>query len=328
MKNCLLSILLLAAAAPVTAQQLAPVMDACDIDVTTCRPHAGFWASADVLYWSPHMRGFDFAVTEDGTAATLGTGSTHEVSFDRTAGFRTQVGYVTQTAWSIDFGYTHFATDGENSVSRPPGVGQLFATYSHPGGPEEAETAAATATFDFDTFDIVARHPIVNRQFIGIDLFGGVRWARINHSIAADYNGRDFIAGVVRDEFDINAFGFRVGGDTHWRMAHGCSLFGRAAVAALYGQIKNQRLETNLNGNQLRVRIDDSYEQPIFNIDTALGLAWTSRWLQLSSGYEFNAWTNTSDRLRFVDDIEEAGFASVSGDILLEGFFFRVGATW
>lgn len=289
---------------------------------------SGLWGSVDVVSWTPHMRGLDFAATEDGSALSIGVAQIHEADLDRDVGFRTQLGYNTSVGWGIGFGYTHFGTEGTSTVPRPPGAGQLFATYSHPGGPSEANNATSTASLDFNVLDVVARRGIVDAQFVSVTLFGGVRWADIGQELSTQFDGRDFTNGIISSSTDLNAFGLRFGGEAHWRMANGWSAFGNASGAALYGKFDNRRFESNFDGAQVLVDLRDSFVQPVFNLDTALGVAWQHNGWQLSGGYELNVWTNFSESLRFVDDIEQGGLTSLSGDLLLEGFFFRIAKTW
>ena len=213
-------------------------------------------------------------------------------------------------------------------MNRPPGTGQLFSTLGHPGGPEEADTASATSSLDFNTFDLGARSRIVNQRFRSVDLFGGFRWANIDHELNATFNGRDYVNGFIADRMEVNAFGLFIGGDAQWRMARGWSIFGRASGGVLYGQMSNTRLETNLNGLEQLVDIEDRYSQPMFNFDTRIGLAKSFGPLDVRVGYDVNVWTGIGDRIRFTDDIEQASYSASSGDLLLQGMFVQTQITW
>jgi hypothetical protein len=314
------------------AEQYAPLIDAdcspcqADICASDCmRP--GFWVNADLIYWQTHIRSLDYAASEDGNALAIGAGQTHRVDFDRDAGIRAELGHMTTAGWGVSVTYTEFDSSGTASVLRPPGIGQLFSTLSHPGGPEEADAASASTSLDYQTLDLMARTSVVETSFKRIDVFGGVRWADIQHELNASYNGRDFVNAVVNDSIDVEAFGFLCGGEVHWRMARGWSVFGRSSIAAMYGRIQTTRLETNLNGFEQLVDWKDSYQEPLFNFDTRLGLSKSCGPLEIRAGYDLNIWTGLGDRMRFVDDIEEATSAAASGDVLLEGFFLQAGAS-
>ena len=224
--------------------------------------------------------------------------------------------------------YTSYEADGVDSVVRPAGISQLFPTLSHPGGPEEADSGTAYTSLDYRTFDLAARSRIASNRFRTFDLFGGVRWANIDHELLTRFDGRDFVNGLLFDRVQLDAYGLCLGGETHWKLAGGWSMFGRASVAGLYGQFTNTRLETNLNGLEQLVDYEDDYTQPIFNLETRLGLAKTINQFQIRAGYDLNIWTGIGDRIRFTDDIEEAAFTASSGDLLLEGFFCQASVQW
>jgi len=286
------------------------------------------WVRSELLYWNPHMRSVDYASTEDGLSLTIGAGRTHRVGFDQAAGFRVGVGHMTKAGWALEFDYTDFSTSGEASVERPTGVGQLFSTLSHPGGPEEADIAFGNTTLDYATYDFTAATRVVDRRFRSIDVFAGLRWAKIEHELNADFDGRDFVNGEIDDLMELNAFGMMFGGEGHWRFAEGWFLFGRTSVAALYGSARNRRTETNLNGLEQLVDFEDEYKTPVFNVETRLGLAKTlGRW-ELRFGYDFNIWTGIGNRVRFSDDIEQSAYAPADGDMLLEGVFFQFARSW
>lgn len=286
------------------------------------------WGRVDLLSWTPHMRGLDYAASETGSALVLGTGRSHEVELDRDTGLRAHLGVLNHAGWGVDFGYTHFGSEGRDETLRPPGTGQLFSTFSHPGGPEEADRASAFTSLDYDVFDVAARFGVIKNCTVGIDLFAGLRWADINQEIQVDYDGRDFVNGVLTDVGDVNAFGIRSGLDGRWFMGSHWSAFSSTSVAAMYGKFDYHRFESNINGTQVQVDFRDTYTQPIFNLESRIGLGYTFHSWRFSGGYELAVWTNLGDRLRFVDDIEEGGLAALPGDLLLEGFFFRTEKTW
>ena len=211
---------------------------------------------------------------------------------------------------------------------RPAGTGQLFSTFSHPGGPEEADVIDALTTLDYNVFDLSARHGVVKGNSLGLDVFAGFRWADIQQDIRVDLEGRDFVGGLITNAADINAFGLRSGVDGRWFVNSRWSGFANTSFAALYGQFDHHRFESNISGTQVQVDFRDTYVQPIFNIETALGLSYSYGTWRVTGGYELSVWTNLADSLRFVDDIEEGSLAAMPGDLLLEGFFFRLEKTF
>lgn len=294
---------------------------------TACTPQYT-WIKTDFLYWQPHIRSLDYAATEDGTSLAIGAGETQRVSLNRDAGFRIELGHMTKAGWSLSAAYTHLQSDGSANVERPAGIGQLFSTLGHPGGPEEADVASATTSLDFNVFDLAARTRIVDQRFRRVEILGGLRWANIDHELNATFDGRDYVNGLIADRMEVNAFGLFVGGLAEWRMAGTWSIFGQASGGVLYGQMSNTRVETNLNGLEQLVDIKDEYGQPIFNFDTRVGIAKRCGQLDIRVGYDVNVWTGIGDRIRFTDDIEEASYNASSGDLLLQGMFVQAQLTF
>lgn len=315
-------LLLLIFACPVWSQE--PCIDG------DCQPGLplNFWGRVEMLSLTPHMRGLDYAASETGSSLVLGTGRSHEVKMDRDTGLRVHLGALVHSGWGVDFAYTHFGSEGRDEAIRPPGTGQLFSTFSHPGGPEEADTATAFTALDYDVFDVATRFGVVKGCSVAVDLFAGLRWADISQEIRVDYNGRDFVNGALTNDADVNAFGIRTGADGRWYLNSRWSGFATTSLAAMYGDFSLRRFESNISGTQIQVDFQDSYTQPIFNMETALGISYGYGSWRISGGYELSVWTNLGDSLRFVDDIEEGGLAAMPGDLLLEGFLFRLEKTW
>lgn len=309
------------------ATSLAAQVPSPDLDCEP-QPQVDLWGRIEALSLTPHMRGLDYAASESGSSLVLGTGRSHEVKLDRDTGMRVHLGALIHSGWGLDVAYTHFGSEGQDQITRPPGTGQLFSTFSHPGGPEEADTAAAFTSLDYDVFDVAARFGVVKGCTVAVDLFAGFRWADISQQIRVDYNGRDFVNGVLTNNADVNAFGIRSGVDGRWFLNSVWSGFATTSLAAMYGDFSLHRFESNINGTQTQVDFRDSYTQPIFNIESAIGISCSIHSWRVSGGYELSVWTNLGDSLRFVDDIEEGGLAAMPGDLLLEGFFCRLEKTW
>ena len=299
-----------------------------DYEVPSPATRAVFWGSMDLISWTPHQRGMDFVATDAGGATAIGPGQLHDVNLDRDIGTRSTIGLVTRTGWGFDIAYTYFDTEGERTINRPPGVGQLFSTISHPRENDEAETATAIAALDYNVFDLTGRYIIINHEHAAVELFGGLRFADIDQNMTALYDGRDFDNAVISRESNVSAFGLRFGGVSRCRVGAGFSFFGSAACSALHGKIENHRLETDLNGGRTIVDLGNSYTQAIFNLDTALGLSWQHDNWNLSTGYEFNVWTNLGDNIRLFDNFDGGRVAGLSGDLLLDGLFVRVARAW
>lgn len=281
------------------------------------------WFSAEYLYWQPTTQATDFAIAEDGTSLSLGSGQVRHATFDTDSGYRLRLGTQTRTGWNISFGYTDFNSAAQGGIVRPPGIGQLFATQSHPDGNEEAEIALAFGDLDYHVFDLVVDRSIHQGTFSDIRVFGGVRWANIEQNMRVNYDGRDFVLAEVLKQSDVEGAGLRMGTESTWRMAGGFKMYGQLSGGILLSELNTLHQETNFAGADVLVNISDGRDRAIPFLDVSAAIGWDSDFASILVGYEMENWFGLHDRSMFVDDIHEATFATISEDILLSGLFVR-----
>ncbi|MCA9170520.1 MAG: hypothetical protein KDB23_22735, partial [Planctomycetales bacterium] len=164
--------------------------------------------------------------------------------------------------------------------------------------------------------------------FTVLSVFGGTRWVDVDQLSRLDYNGRDFTNGRVIDHTEMNGFGLRMGTEGRWKMAHGISVFGSLAGGLTYGRFHTTAFEDNLDSTIVITDISQSYDQAIANLETRLGMSATWRNVVVSAGYELNDWFGLAERSVFTGTTERGGLATISDDILLEGFFLQVAMGW
>jgi hypothetical protein len=148
----------------------------------------GWTLNVDYLNWTLRRRDLDFAISTDDGALAVGAGVVHELEFDRDSGLRAGLAYMTKTGWEIAFGYTYFHTSASATALAPVG-GNLWATRSHPDRNEEAATAMALGSFDYDVFDLEIRRALPINQFAALKMLGGLRWANIDQDLRCEYEG-------------------------------------------------------------------------------------------------------------------------------------------
>lgn len=285
-------------------------------------------ASLDGLYWKPRQRGLDYAVTEDGSSLILGQGQIHNLDFDRDSGFRLAMAHLTKTGWTVRAAFTMFDTDGSALAQRPDGVGQLFATRSHPSGTsDEAETATAFGSIDYKTFDLTAERFVFQNRFASVATFAGIRWVEIDQQMDLRYDGRDFDNGRIWDQTNMDGFGLRMGSQSTWHMAKGFSLFGSLAGGLTYGRHDMRFSESNIDETVSIVDVRDQYDEAVGSLEAMAGLNWTCRNVSVGLGYEMIKWFNVGERSMFVDNVREGAYASLSKDLLLEGLFVNFTVT-
>lgn len=284
---------------------------------------SGVFFSGDYLSWRPSTRGSDFAVSESGASTTLGTAQIHDATYDSDAGMRLRLGYQTSTQWSISATYSYFDTEGAASVVRPAGVGQLFATQSHPDGNEEAETADAVVGFDYSVFDLVIERPIFQNRFTDMRVFGGVRWSEIDRQSDVRYDGRDFVNALVAKDSKMRGAGLRMGTETSWLIANGFKLTGSVSGGLLFSETSTEYFETNFDDSVVLVDAMHNQDGSTPFLECSAGIGWQNEAVSVLVGYELQNWFGLHERSMFVDDIHEATFANISEDLLLSGLFVR-----
>ena len=214
--------------------EVASLRQRLDTSAVVDRVNPGWSASLDYLNWTLQRRGLDFAIPTTDTALSVGVGEVRSLNFGPDAGFRTSLGYLTPNGWETTFRYTSFETQANGMADDT--LGNLWATRAHPDRNEEAETAEAFGSFDYDIFDLELQRWLVLSPSTGLAVFGGFRWADIGQNFRVDYDGQDFSDATFQNNVDMTGFGLRMGGEGHWRLTNYLSLFGRAAgtVCLLY----------------------------------------------------------------------------------------------
>ena len=305
--------------------------DAASAASTSCCTHTtlscecpGWLAGVDYLNWKLRRRGLDYAVAEDGTATTLGSGRIQNLEFSRDSGVRASLGYQFDTLWQLRFGYTWFDADDVASSVRPPGTGQLFATRSHPVNNEEADTASAFGSFDLQVFDLEAARWMRLDNVSSLRVFAGLRFADIEENLIFDYDGRDFTNGRITNPVNLNGFGIRSGLEGRWDMFERLSLFGRAAVSVMFANITSRLTETDFAGAVVIADEVDEYDQALPVLEAMLGAAYHFDRFEVSGGYELSNWFNLGERATFNDDANEGNYGPFSTDLLLEGFVLQL----
>ena len=174
---------------------------------------------------------------------------------------------------------------------------------------------------------MVLRMCFANR-FSRVDVFGGARWVEIAQDLVFNYDGRDFLQGVVQQQQAINAFGLRLGSSAEWRLAGGFGLVGNFGGSLMHGRFATSSLETNVSGTQLMAEMSDDYNDLLSVLDMGLGVSWRNRWVTVQAVYELSGRDNANNRALFVDDQHEGVYGLFSNDILLQGYGIRLVGNW
>mgnify|MGYP001144396734 CR=1 FL=1 len=279
----------------------------------------------EYLHMGAKRGGMDVAVIAGNPAPNVFTQNVLEAQYGRDSGFRVGLGYQFANCWDVTWNYTYFWTDGATAVSTVPGDGntveptQLLSLED----PVGMGNFAFRSTFRSHVSDLDFGRWIRLDDSASIRLFGGFRYAIIDQSLEQLYAGVPVGQGVFQSGSSLttqnmDAYGIRLGIEGRMNLPSGFSLFGRTAASVLAGHFDLSTAEAvvqNQAGAAPVVAVvtgNDSITQAVPVLEAAVGVAWTYNHIEVSGGYEVNAWYN---------------MAYDQNDLLLDGFFVRAAFT-
>jgi hypothetical protein len=293
-----------------------------DLLLSPKKPGTGIFATVDYLYWQLRRRDLDYGISSQPGALVFSNAEIHELEHPSDPGVRTMMGYQLATGWQIGFGYMYF--DSTSTGSAEDGAGTLFATRSHPDINRRAGIADADSSFDMRVLDLEVRHSIDLGDRAELSLFGSFRWADINQAFQVFYDEIEFpIGGTVTSLLDTQAFGVRIGADGKWALTPHLYLVGTAETSILFSD--NALSLTETEGATTILDLADGYEQALPVLGTRVGAGYDGQFLSIEAGYEMQAWFDLGDRLSFLDDQHLGVFAHSNHNVLMDGFYLRVG---
>ncbi len=287
-------------------------------------PEEGGWfASADFLLLRPRRGAFDFVIPS--TAGGLVTnGPVQSLNYELRTGVRAELGYrLGESHWEVLAGYTYFRSSAFDAVTANPGEA-LLPTFTRPGLTDTVSFAAADANLVYNVYDaLVARRFIVG-EHVALRMLGGVRFANIQQSFNAYYDGIDARQAQVRAESQFQGFGPVFGGEAVWAGWNGLHLYGRANGGLLTGNSENPLLEGNANGRAIFANTRYDVQKVVPFTTVAVGGGWQYRTFTFRAGYEITHWFGLIDQPRFTDDVGRGRFVPTPANLSLEGLFVQM----
>lgn len=288
--------------------------------------------SAQLLFLQPSTSNLmDFAIVDPGASNTLAvSGDVASLDYDDADSLRIGLTYrPPNTAWDLTASRISFASEAESSAVEPTN-GFLFSTITHPFQNESAASADASANLDLNGTDIELGNSFKIGKQLGLRLFGGLHFSRVDQSMAVNYDGRDFNNSNLNIDNSFNGFGPRIGSEIKLNLANGLSLFGKGAGSLLFGELDTQYQETDNNDADVVAQISTTENHTVPRMELAVGLSYSppmgkSTNLNLSLGYEYQYWFNVANSIRFVDSDSPGVFTQNSEDLSLKGFFIQLG---
>jgi hypothetical protein len=282
--------------------------------------------SAEYTLLRPRRQASDFAISDPNTDA-VPEGPVESLNGRMHSGFRLSAGYRREgSPWELSFAYTFFRACDMRTVNAPAG-GLLYATQTRPGFVETADTATATSHWTHDLYDFEFGRYFTVDSALSLRVLGGVRIAHIGQDFDVVYDGRDASLTRVASGFDFVGAGLMVGGEAHWTIGRGFSLFGRGRGGMLFGATSSHLRESNADIT-INADITDRNSVAIPFLEMGLGLAWKRGNWNARVGYEATNWFQLVSTPDFVDDITKGHLTRRQSNFSLDGFFAQIGFSY
>jgi hypothetical protein len=286
-------------------------------------PEEGGWFTAvDFLLLRPRRGAFDYVIPS--TAGGLTTsGPVQSLNYELRTGVRAELGYrLGHSHWEVLAGYTYFRSNAFDAVYA--GAGQaLLPTITRPGLTDTVSFAAADANLVYNLYDALVARRFVVGEHVALRMLGGVRFANIQQSFNAYYDGIDARQAQVRGGSQFQGFGPMVGGEAVWAGWNGFHLYGKANGGLLTGNAENPLVEGNGNGQVTFVNTAYNVQKVVPFTTVGVGAGWQYRTFSLRAGYEITHWFGLIDQPRFTDDVGRGRFVPTPANLSLEGLFVQ-----
>jgi hypothetical protein len=286
----------------------------------------GLYFTGDYLLLRPRRNALDYAIVSPTTTLTPG-GTIESVDFHTESGFRLGAGFcLPGHDWSFGVTYMNFSSHGDAAAAAPAG-GALYATLTSGLSYGQVGTARAFNNLDVNVLDFDLSHRFKVCDTFCVNVFGGGRFAWINQTLSAVYNGGPDNA--TNDKVDapvyFNGAGLTVGAEGQWNFGHGVGLYARARGSLLSGQFRDYLTETAGNGSVAILDVNEKHEQVVPVAEMGLGVNYCSEHWHVSVGYELANWF---DMVNSPDFQGASNFSKISrrtSDLSLEGLAVQLG---
>jgi len=283
---------------------------------------SGVFGTVDYLHWTMRRRDQDYAISSDPGAIVISGGEVHELEYSGAPGVRTLMGYQGSNGWKVGVGYMMYDTESQGTAE--DGLGTLYATRSHPDLNRRAGVANASSSYDMYMLDLEVQNTLALGRRAELTLLGSFRWAEVEQGFTVEYNEIDFpVGGVVDSRTETSGFGLRIGANGRCAISERLYLVAGAETSLLHATTTMALTETA--GATQILDVSDTYSQvlPGLGAHAGGGVQWGS--LQIEMGYEMQAWFDLGDRMSFLDDQHPGIFTHSNHNLLMDGFYLRLG---
>lgn len=282
----------------------------------------GFYGTAEYLLLRPRRGAFDYALV-DPTKDLVPNGTLQSLNYELRSGVRAGLGYrFKDTAWSAGFTYT-FLRSSSDDMRTADVNGLIYPTLSRPGLVDNVGYAEASASLEYNVFDVEISRQVHVDERLNLRLYGGVRFATVRQDFDAMYDLRDANFARVATQSNFDGFGPLLGAEASLKTFGGFHLFGKTSAAMLTGTVTNPYRETNNGGLTTFANVDYRTRRVLPVFGSGIGLGWERRGVAIRVGYEMTNWFNLIDQVRFTNDLAEGKLTTRQSDLSMEGLFVQ-----
>lgn len=235
-----------------------------------------------LLYWYGKEQGIGFT-NKPAKILTTDVFTHHSVinpSSHWKPGFRLGIGYNKESRrWSFRGEWIYLESEASGKKNVNSGAPEFLGTYPiWSMGPDTLKgdyTSSSSSHWHLFTniLDLYAQYSCLHHRF-ELMPFAGIRGAFLSQKLKAKYSGGTFFSGAdvntLRSYYDAGGPRFGINGEYY--IAYGLILFGRGAVAPLFGNILIKQKEAYLESK--RFHRSSTHYHFVLSTDYAIGLKW------------------------------------------------------
>jgi hypothetical protein len=204
----------------------------------------------------------------------------------------------------------------------------VYPLLTRAGMTDRADRATADIALKYNVFDLEVGRSLALDEHLVLRPFAGVRFADLDTSLTASYDGRLARAAGVRADSIFRGAGPIAGVGTEWTLGEHFRLFGGTRFGLVYGTFDTRLRETNGAGTLVLTDVADRFSGVVPTAAVTLGGGYRWRGLGLSAGYDLTHYFGGVSRPDFPDDFAEGRAARRRGDLSLDGVFLRLEYTY
>lgn len=285
-----------------------------------CERGPTFLVHVEYLLVRPRRTDLDFAVV-DPADDIIPQGRLTSLNWETRSGLRADLRYRPDGGPNdVGLTYTYVYSKDSGSVTAPPG-GLIYPTLTRPGTVDQANTASAAASLNFNVFDVDVGHSFGSDCFQS-RVFSGVRMAIIHQVLEATYDGLEANQAFAQQRCNMDGGGLTAGGEARWALGRGLSAYGKGRGSLVVGDYRVSNTQTDFAGNVLLADASDKFMRVVPVLDLGAGLSYKFRSVRASVGYEISHWFNQVEGITFLDDFAEGKRARKVSDLSLEAIVF------